>query len=146
MERKTTTDKVVEATTNHTDDTNEQVWFKEESYRIIGACFEVYNELGNGFLEAVYQEALRHEFQRQGIPFQEKPRIGLYYKDVRLAQTYEADFLCYEEIIVELKAAKSLIDDHRAQVINYLKSTRKKLGLLVNFGHYPGLEYERLVH
>jgi GxxExxY protein len=123
-----------------------EVLFKDESYRIIGACFEVYNELGNGFLEAVYQEALRHEFQLQGIPFQEKPRIGLYYKAIKLTQTYEPDFLCYEEIIVELKAAKSLMDDHRAQVINYLKSTGKKLGLLANFGHHPGLEHERLVH
>jgi GxxExxY protein len=123
-----------------------EVLFKEESYRIIGACFEVYNELGNGFLEAVYQEALRHEFELQGVPFQEKPRIGLYFKGIKLTQAYEPDFLCYEEIIVELKAAKSLIDDHRAQVVNYLKSTQKKLGLLVNFGHYPGLEHERLVH
>lgn len=123
-----------------------EVLFKDESYRIIGACFEVYNELGNGFLEAVYQEALRHEFQLQGIPFQEKPRIGIYFKGIRLAQTYEPDFLCCEEIIVELKAAKSLADDHRAQVINYLKSTRKRLGLLVSFGHHPGLEHERLVH
>jgi len=123
-----------------------EVLFKDESYRIIGACFEVYNELGNGFLEAVYQEVLRHEFQLQEIPFQEKPRVGLYFKGFKLAQTYEPDFLCYEEIIVELKAAKSLVDDHRAQVINYLKSTRKKLGLLVNLGHHPGLEHERLVH
>ena len=125
--------------------TNEML-FKEESYRIVGACFEVYNELGSGFLEAVYQEALRREFQRQGIPFQEKPEIALHYKGDRLDQTYQPDFLCYGEIIVELKAAKALGDDHRAQTINYLKATCKRLGLLVNFGHYPKLEYERLVN
>lgn len=123
-----------------------EVLFKEESYRIIGACFEVYNELGNGFLEAVYQEALRREFQAQGIPFQGKPRIELYYKGNRLDQTYEPDFLCYDHIIVELKAAKALADDHRAQTINYLKATRKRLGLLVNFGHYPKLESERFAN
>jgi GxxExxY protein len=122
-----------------------EVLFKEESYRIIGACFEVYNELGSGFLEAVYQEALRHEFQLQAIPFLEKPRIELHFKGIKLEQTYEPDFLCYGEIIVELKAAKSLVDDHRAKVINYLKATRKRLGLLVNFGHHPELEHERLV-
>jgi GxxExxY protein len=122
------------------------ILFKEESYRIVGACFEVYNELGSGFLEAVYQEALRREFQLQGIPFQEKPQTELYYKGERLDQTYQPDFLCYGQIIVELKAAKSLADDHRAQTINYLKATRKKLALLVNFGHHPNLEQERLVN
>ena len=120
-----------------------EILFKQESYRIIGACFEVYNELGSGFLEAVYQEALRREFQSQGIPFQEKPEIELHYKGTRLDQTYQPDFLCYDQIIVELKAAKGLGDDHRAQTINYLKATRKRLGLLVNFGHYPKLESER---
>jgi GxxExxY protein len=122
-----------------------ELLFKEESYRIMGACFEVYNELGSGFLEAVYQEALRLEFQWQGIPFQEKAEIELYYKGTKLEHTYEPDFLCYGRIIVELKAMKALVDDNRAQVINYLKSTRQKLGLLVNFGHYPKLEYERLL-
>jgi GxxExxY protein len=121
-----------------------ELLFKEESYRIMGACFEVYNELGSGFLEAVYQEALRLELQWQGIPFQEKAEIGLYYKGTKLDQTYEPDSLCYGEIIVELKAVKALVDEHRAQVINYLRSTHKRLGLLVNFGHYPKLEYERL--
>jgi GxxExxY protein len=122
------------------------ILFKEESYRIVGACFEVYNELGSGFLEAVYQEALRREFRLQGIPFQEKPEIELYYKGERLDQTYQPDFLCFGQIIVELKATKLLADDHRAQAINYLKATRKKLGLLVNFGHHPKLEHERLVN
>ncbi|MCX5647115.1 MAG: GxxExxY protein [Phycisphaerae bacterium] len=123
-----------------------EVLFREESYRIVGACFEVCNELGSGFLEAVYQEALRREFQSQGIAFREKPEIELYYKGSRLDQTYQPDFLCFGQIIVELKTAKLLADDHRAQAINYLKATRKKLGLLVNFGHHPKLEHERLVN
>ena len=97
----------------------DEMLFKEESYRIIGACFEVYNELGSGFLEAVYQEALRREFQWQGIPFQEKPGIELYYKKTRLDQTYQPDFLCYDQIIVELKAADEFTKKNEAQLLNY---------------------------
>ena len=120
--------------------------FKEKSYKIVGGCFEVYKEKGSGFLEAVYQECLAMEFTQQGIPFIEKPRLRLGYKGRELKQTYEADFLCYDEIIVEIKAVKQLADEHRAQTINYLKATGKQLGLLVNFGHYPKLEHERFVH
>ena len=120
--------------------------FKEESYRIIGACFEVYKEKENGFLEAVYQECLAIEFAEQGIPFVEKPRLRLEYKGRVLEQTYEPDFLCFEHIIVEIKAVKNLADEHRAQVINYLKATSRPLGLLVNFGHYPKIEHERFVN
>ncbi|UCG64505.1 MAG: GxxExxY protein [Deltaproteobacteria bacterium] len=123
-----------------------QIVFKEESYKIIGACFEVYKEKGNGFLEAVYQECLSIEFTEQGIPFVEKPILRLDYKGRELRQTYEPDFLCFEEIIVEIKAVKRLADEHRAQVINYLKATGKQLGLLVNFGHYPKIEHERFVN
>ncbi|MEW6607360.1 MAG: GxxExxY protein [bacterium] len=124
----------------------EQIVFKEEIYRIIGACFEVYKEKGNGFLEAVYQECLVIELVKQEIPFQEKPRLRLEYKGRTLKHEYEPDFLCYDKIILEIKAVKELTDEHRAQVINYLKSTGKQLGLLVNFGHYPKLEYERFVN
>jgi GxxExxY protein len=124
----------------------EKILFKEESYRIIGACFEVYREEGNGYVEPVYQECLGIEFGIGGIPYVEKPRIRLHYKGKELSQTYEPDFIVFGEIIVELKAVKNLTDEHRAQVINYLKATNKRLGLLVNFGHYPRLEYERLVH
>lgn len=120
--------------------------FKEESYRIIGACFEVYKEKGNGFLEAVYQECLGIELGRQQIPFQEKSRIRLKYKGQPLEQEYQPDFLCFGEIILEIKAVKNLSDEHRAQVINYLKATGKQLGLLVNFGHYPKIEYERFIN
>lgn len=124
----------------------ERILFKEESYRIIGACFEVYREKGNGFLEAVYQECLSIELAEQEIPFVEKPKMELRYKDRKLEQEYAPDFLCYDQIIVEIKAVKQLADEHRAQVINYLKSTGRELGLLVNFGHYPRLEYERFLN
>jgi len=125
---------------------NGELVFKQESYRIVGACFEVYKEEGSGFLEAVYQECLAIEFTRQGIPFVEKPRLRLVYKEQQLRQEYEPDFLCFDKIIVEIKAAKELADEHRAQVINYLKATGKELALLVNFGHYPKIEIERFVH
>ena len=119
--------------------------FKEESYRIIGACFEVYKEKGNGFLEAVYQECLAIEFAEQGIPFVEKLRIRLKYKGRELKHTYEPDFLCFDHIILEIKAVKNLADEYRAQVINYLKATGRPL-VLVNFGHYPKIEHERFVN
>jgi len=125
---------------------NNLILFKEESYQIIGACFEVYKEKENGFLEAVYQECLSIEFVDQNIPFIEKPRLRLNYKGRELKQTYEPDFLCFQEIIVEIKAVKQLANEHRAQVINYLKSTGKQLGLLVNFGHRLKIEYERFVN
>jgi GxxExxY protein len=121
----------------------EEIVFKEESYRIMGACFEVYKEKGNGFLEAVYQECLAIEFTDQGIPFAEHPKLRLGYKGRDLRQTYEPDFLCFDRIVVELKAVKVLADEHRAQVINYLKATGMQLGILVNFGHYPKVEHER---
>jgi GxxExxY protein len=123
-----------------------QIVFKEESYRIIGACFEVYKQKGSGFLEAVYQECLAIEFGEQQIPFDEKPRLRLEYKGRLLNQQYEPDFLCFGEIVVEIKAVKALTNEHRAQVINYLKATGKPLGLLINFGHYPKIEHERFVN
>jgi len=125
---------------------NANILFKDESYRIIGACFEVYKEKGNGFLEAVYQECLALEFFDQEVPFVEQPRLGLEYKGRKLKQIYEPDFLCFGEIIVEIKAVKQLADEHRAQAINYLKSTGKQLALLVNFGHFPKIEHERFVN
>lgn len=124
----------------------DRVVFRDESYQIMGACFEVYKEKGNGFLEAVYQECLALELEEQRIPFHEKPRLQLEYKGRPLKQEYEPDFLCFDEIILEIKAVKELADEHRAQVINYLKATGKQLGLLVNFGHYPKVEYERFVN
>lgn len=119
--------------------------YEEESYRIRGAIFEVYREMGCGFLEAVYQECLEKELGKQGIPFVAQQELVLHYKGERLAQTYKPDFICFERIIVELKAVKELTGEHRAQVHNYLKATGLELGLLVNFGHYPKAEIERIV-
>jgi len=119
--------------------------FKEEAYRIIGACFEVYKDKGAGFGEAVYQECLELEFAIQSIPFRPHVELRLEYKGKSLACKFIPDFLCFGEIIVELKAVSELCDEHRAQVHNYLKATGFRLGLLVNFGHYPQLQYERIV-
>ncbi|MFV1963892.1 MAG: GxxExxY protein [Pirellulaceae bacterium] len=120
--------------------------YKDESYRIIGACFEVYNEKGCGFLEPVYQECLEIELSLQGIPFDARKPLTLEYKGQRLKKTYEPDFVCFGKIVVEIKALSSLCDDHRAQLLNYLNATGMKVGLLVNFGHYPKLQYERMVY
>ena len=119
--------------------------YKDESYRIVGACFEVYKEKGCGFLEAVYQECLEMELGIQSIPFGAQMPIALTYKGQPLKQRYVADVICYDKILVELKAVSTLADEHRAQVINYLHATGHRLGLLVNFGHYPKLEWERIV-
>jgi GxxExxY protein len=110
----------------------------------VGACFEVYNAKGCGFLEPVYQECLAIEFEHQGIPAISKPLLTLSYPDRVLRQTYQPDFVCFEKIILELKAVSTLADEHRAQLLNYLHATGFELGLLVNFGHYPKLEYERI--
>jgi GxxExxY protein len=122
-----------------------EIIYKDESYRIVGACFEVYKEKGCGFLEAVYQECLGIEFEMQGILFVPKKPLALNYKGRPLKQKYEPDFICMDKIIVELKAVSVLADEHRAQVLNYHNATGFKLGLLVNFGHHPRLEYERIV-
>ena len=121
------------------------ILFKDESYKILGAAFKVYNTLGPGFLEAVYQEALEIEFQRQGIPFAREKELKIQYDGVELKQTYKADFVCYGKIIVELKAVCSLDDAHRSQVYNYLHATGFQLGLLLNFGCSDELEKERIV-
>ncbi|HEY5991651.1 MAG TPA: GxxExxY protein [Candidatus Udaeobacter sp.] len=121
-----------------------EIIYKKESYGIIGACFEVYNEKGCGFLEPVYQECLGIEFEYQRIPAIPKPSLTLSYRGRILTQTYQPDFVCFEKIIVELKAVCALSDEHRAQLLNYLHATGFELGLLINFGHYPRLEYERI--
>lgn len=121
------------------------IYYKEESYKIVGAAFKVYNRLGHGFLEAVYQEALEIEFQKQGIPYEREKELKITYDGVELKQTYKADFVCFGKIIVELKAVSALDDAHRSQVHNYLHATGYKLGLLLNFGCPDELEKERVV-
>ena len=119
--------------------------YREEVYGIIGACFEVYNELGSGFLEDVYQEALEREFAIRSIPCLPKPTLEIFYKGSLLRKKYEPDFVFHSKIILERKALKALNDDHRSQVQNYLKASRYQVGLLANFGKPQELEYERIV-
>ena len=125
--------------------TKAMIVFKEESYKIVGAAFKVYNTLGHGFLEAVYQEALEIELRRQGISYEREKELKIVYDGVELKQTYKADFVCYGKIIVELKAVSALDDAHRAQVYNYLHATGLKMGLLLNFGNAEELERQRIV-
>ena len=122
-----------------------EIIYKDESYAIMGACFEVYKEKGHGFVEPVYQECLELELTAQNIPFEAQKSLTLDYKGTLLKHSYIPDLICYGKIIVELKAVSALTDEHRAQVLNYLKATGYKLGLLVNFGNHPKLQYERLV-
>ena len=108
--------------------------YKKESYDIIGACFEVYNEHGNGFVEGVYHESLILEFGFRDLPAVSEPRLLVKYKGHTLKKTCRPDFECFSKVILEIKAAKDITDEHRAQLMNYLKATGFKLGLLVNFG------------
>ena len=124
---------------------NTKVLYREESYRVVGACFEVYREKGCGFLEPVYQECLEIELRLQAVPFVAQRPLKLDYKGCTLHSRYEPDLICYDKIVVELKAVSVLADEHRAQVQNYLKATGLTLGLLVNFGHYPKAQVERIV-
>ena len=123
---------------------NNTLLYKNESYAIIGACMEVHSTLGSGFLESVYQEALALEFDVRGIPYVKEEKLEIYYKDKTLSQYFIADFICYDKIIVELKAVKILDKIHTAQVINYLNATDLELGLLVNFSE-SSLKYVRLI-
>ena len=119
--------------------------YQEESYKIRGAIFAVHRELGCGFLERVYQDALEYEFKERGIPYEREKFIQVMYKGKPLGEPYRADFVCYDKIIVELKALSELDGTHRAQVINYLKATKMKLGLLVNFGE-TSAKVERILN
>jgi GxxExxY protein len=119
---------------------------EDETFQIRGAVFEVYREMGCGFLEAVYQECLAKEMHLKQIPFVAQQELVLQYKGEPLEQKYKPDFICFDRIIVELKAVKELTAEHRAQIHNYLKATGLEVGLLVNFGHSPKVEIERIVN
>jgi GxxExxY protein len=120
--------------------------YKEETYALVGAAMEVYNQLGNGFLEPVYQEALSIELKWRDIPFAEQQPLQIFYKGQELRQKYIPDFIAYDTIIVEIKAIKQLGTVEEAQILNYLKATGFRLGLLVNFG-FPGrMQWKRIVH
>ena len=124
----------------------EELLFKDECYAIQGAIFEVYREMGCGFLEAVYQECLEKEFRSRELPFEAQKELLLSYKSQPLSQTYKPDFICYGNIIVELKSVKEIASEHKAQLLNYLKATGLELGLLVNFGAYPKVEIVRIAN
>ncbi|MBQ6276424.1 MAG: GxxExxY protein [Bacteroidales bacterium] len=120
-----------------------EIIYKEESYKIIGAIYEVYNTLGTGFLESVYQEALEYELSQRGIPFMSHPELKIKYHDIVLSHKFIPDIVCYDKIIVELKSVSEICDSHLAQLINYLKASGMKLGLLVNFGAVPKVDIRR---
>ena len=137
---------------NHEDnnrekrETHEKVLFPDECYDIQGVVFDVYKTMGCGFLEAVYQECLEKEFTKRTIPYQSQVELQLNYKGEKLNQTYKPDFICYDKIIVEIKAVKALASEHKAQLLNYLKATGIELGLLINFGSYPKTEIIRIAN
>ena len=114
------------------------------TYKIIGAAMEVHKELGCGFLEAVYQEALTREFDSQNIPYQAQPSVNIFYKGNPLDKVYQPDFICFDEIILEIKAISQITGVEEAQIINYLKATKLHVGLLINFGT-RSLEHKRFV-
>ncbi|NOQ51991.1 MAG: GxxExxY protein [Desulfuromonadaceae bacterium] len=134
-----------ESSVNSVFSVDNKLLFEKETYAIRGAVFEVYRELGCGFLEAVYQECLEKELQKWNIPYVAQQELQISYKGDPLRQTYRPDLICYESIIVELKALSSTTGAHKAQVLNYLKATGKKLGLLINFGCHPKATVERLI-
>jgi GxxExxY protein len=119
--------------------------YEDETYQILGACFEVYKEKGCGFHEQVFQECLEIEFRLRNVPAISKPKLKLEYKGHALVSRFEPDFVCYGQIILELKAVSKIVEDHESQVLNYLKASTFKLGLLTNFGHHPRLEHKRYV-
>lgn len=123
--------------------TNSNILFKEESYRIIGAAMEVHRVLGCGFVEAIYQEALEKEFALRNIPFEREKELSVSYKGNTLSKSFKADFICYNKIILELKAVKEFADEHYAQIYNYLRASGMDLGILINFGT-ASIEYERV--
>ena len=118
--------------------------YEDESFKIIGACMEVHKELGSGFLEGVYQEALAVEFKKQNIPFEREKEINISYKGINLNKKYISDFICNDKILLELKALSKLTSEHESQVLNYLKATGFKLGLLINFGE-SSFKVKRLI-
>jgi GxxExxY protein len=118
---------------------------KEEVYQIVGAALDVYWQLGRGFLEPVYQEALEMELRRRDIPFESQSRVTIHYKGEPLRKQYIADLMCFGQIIAELKACDRLTGADEAQILNYMKATGKRVGLLFNFGSAVKLEWKRYV-
>ena len=138
-------------TTNHTNSflrnehEQENMLFKDECFKIYGCIYAVNKKLGSGFLEAVYQEALEIELRRENIPFLSQQNLEIVYDGVPLTHKYTADIVCYDKIIIELKAITKISNQHKAQLMNYLAATGYRLGLLVNFSSYPKAEIIRMV-
>ena len=118
---------------------------KDKTYAIIGACIKVHNTLGSGFVESVYQEALEKEFVARNIDFIRQKRLNLFYDGQLMTKYFIADFLCFKEIVLEIKAVDYIINEHQRQLLNYLKASRLPLGLLVNFGQ-TSLQIKRLIN
>lgn len=118
---------------------------KDRTYKIRGAVFEVYNILGPGFLESVYHEALKKEFESRKIPYQSEVELDVFYKNIKLDTKFRADFICYNSIILEIKACNYIKDIHRAQLLNYMKTCSINVGLLINFNSSPNVDIARLV-
>jgi len=117
----------------------------DEVYAVVGAAMEVYYKIGTGFLEPIYQECLEIELKHRKIPFEPQKRLEMYYKEQLLQKTYVPDFLCYEQILVEIKVLDRLTNIEVAQIMNYLKITKLRVGVLINFGSRPTLEWKRYV-
>jgi GxxExxY protein len=124
---------------------NNKILFKDESYKIIGACMQVHNNLGPGFLEAVYEEALEKEFLMLNLPYLKQAKLNIYYNNEKLDKTYRADFICFDKIIVEIKAVSIVPMAFYNQLRNYLKATNLELGILINFGE-SSLTYKRILN
>lgn len=124
---------------------DEKILFKDESYKIIGICMKIHSAMGKGFLEAVYCEILEKELIKENIPYQREVKLNLFYEGEQLKKTYRADFLCYNEIILEIKSVNFLSESLYKQTLNYLKATNKKLGILINFGE-QSLKYKRIIN
>ena len=122
---------------------NDAMLFKDEVYAIQGAVFDVYRNMGKGWREEVYQQCLELELADRGIPFESKRELPIFYKGRKIEKTYIPDVICYGQIILELKAVSELTNEHRAQLLNYLRMTKSKLGLLINFAAYPKVRIER---
>jgi len=122
-----------------------EIIYREESYKIIGACLAVHKKLGAGFLESVYSEALEMEFKKTEIPYFKEKRLPVFYDDLKLKKYFIADFVCFESIILELKATKFMIEADYKQTLNNIKATHFQLGILINFGT-PSLTYKRIIN
>ncbi len=122
-----------------------ELLLKDEVYAVVGAAMAVYNELGHGFLEAVYHEALELELRLRKIPFASHVPLAVSYKGVKLEKRYEADLIAYDQVVVELKALARLTSTEQAQLLNYLKVTNHRVGVLINFGHPADLQWKRMV-